>query len=131
MAGNTSPIFTAAPKVAGVQFTSTDTTTKKTLVSGGTNGTRIESVFCSTNDTAAVALNFYINDGTTDFYIGVVNLTAGAGYTTVTRVDALTSLGLSAFRALFLPTGYSLKVDCNATMTSAKTTDVVAMGGDF
>lgn len=130
MAAGTTPIFEAATGLAGVQFTSTDTTTKKTVKAGASNGTRIDSLMCSTNDTTAVNLAFYLNDGSTDFYIGVVNLPIGSGYTTVARVEALTTLA-PALGYLVIPSGWTLKAACVATMTAAKTTDVVAMGGDY
>lgn len=130
MPANTSPIFELTPTDKGVQFTSADTTSKKSIQTGGTNGTRIDSIMCSTNDTTAVNLAFYINDGSTDFYIGNVNLPIGSGYTTVARVDAMATLA-PLLGYLVLPSGYILKANCVATMTAAKTTDVVAMGGDY
>ena len=130
MAANTTPIFEAAPIASGLQFTSADTTTKKNLRTGSTNGDRIDGIYCSTNDTAAVNLNFYINDGSTDFYIGVVNVPIGSGYTTVSRVDAMATLA-PLLGYLALPSGYILKVSCLATMTAAKTTDIVAAGGTY
>jgi hypothetical protein len=130
MTANKEPIFELIPIDKGLQFTSADTTTKKTLVTGDTDGTRIDSIMCSTNDTAAVNLAFYINDGGTDFYIGNVNLPIGSGYTTVARVEALATLAPQT-GYLWLPSGYTLKCNCVATMTAAKTTDVVAMGGDY
>ena len=130
MAAGTSPIFEAAVRVLGIQFTSADASTGKSFGTIGANGTRIDSIMCSTNDTAAVNLAFWINDGSTDYYIGVVALPAGAGYTTVSRVEAMTTLSPS-LGYLVIPSGYTLKAGCVATMTAAKTTDVVAMGGDY
>lgn len=131
MAGNTSPIFSATPHVSGAQFTSADTTTKKTLLTAAANGTRIDGITVCTNDTAAAPLAFYINDGTTDYYLGVVPVPIGSGYTTISRVDALATLGPSLTAALILPTGYILKAACVATMTAAKVTDVICLAGDF
>jgi hypothetical protein len=130
MAQNTSPIFELTVTIKGVQFTSADTTTKKNIQTGGANGTRIDVIFCSTDDTTAVNLAFYISDGTTDFYIGNVNVPAGSGYTTVARVEAMAALS-PVLGYLVLPSSYVLKANCVATMTAGKTTDVVAMGGDY
>lgn len=130
MAAGTSPIFEAAVRVLGIQFTSADTTTAKSFGTIGANGTRIDSIMCSTNDTAAVNLAFYINDGSVDHYIGVVNVPIGSGYTTVARVEAMSTLA-PVLGYLVIPSGYLLKAGCVATMTAAKTTDVVAMGGDY
>ncbi len=130
MAQNTSPIFELVVTCKGVQFTSADTTAKKSIQTGGANGTRIDSIWCSTNDTVTVNLAFYINDGSTDFYIGVVNLPIGSGYTTVARVDAMTILS-PILGYLVLPNTYILKANCVATMSGSKTTDVLAVGGDY
>lgn len=130
MAANTSPIFEEVPKNEGVQFTSADTTSKKTLVTAGADGTRIDSIPCSTNDTAAVNLAFYLSDGSTDFYIGNVTLAAGSGYTTVARVDAIATLS-PTLGYLTIENGWTLKLNCVATMTAAKTTDVATIGGDY
>lgn len=131
MSANTAPVFVASPHVSGSQFTSTDTTTKKTLLTAGGNGTRIDGILCSTNDTTTVNLAFYINNGSIDFYIGNVNLPIGAGYTTIPRVDAMSTLEPTNLKALVIPAGYILKANCVATMTGAKTTDVLCVGGDF
>jgi len=135
MAANTSPIFEATPQIfAPAQFSSTDTTAKKTIATGLTTGnaagSRVDSIMCSTNDTAAVNLAFYLALGGTDYYIGNVNIPIGAGYTTIARVDAITTLAPS-LGYLVVPNGATLKCNCVATMTAAKTTDVVAMGGDY
>jgi hypothetical protein len=131
MAANTDgPIWELVPKDEGLQFTSADTTTKKTLVTGGTNGTRVDAIWVSTNDTAAVNLAFYLKDGSTSFYIGVVSVPIGSGYTTVARVDALAVLS-PILGYLIVENGWTLECNCVATMTAAKTTDVVAIGGEY
>jgi hypothetical protein len=130
MAAGTAPIFETVVRVLGIQFTSADTTTAKSFGTIGSNGTRIDSIMCSSNDTAAVNLAFYINDGSTDHYIGVVNVPIGSGYTTVARVEGMSTLS-PTLGYLVIPSGYTLKTGCIATMTAAKTADVVAMGGDY
>jgi hypothetical protein len=131
MAANTSPIFEAVVTCGSPQtFAIGDTTTKKTLVTAGTNGTRIDSIMVSTDDTSAVNLAFYITISAVDYYIGNVNVPAGSGYTTISRVDAVATLGPTT-GYVALPAGALLKCNCVATMTTAKTTTVVPSGGDF
>lgn len=131
MAANTSPIFELVVTCGAPQtFASGDTTSKKSLLTAGSNGTRIDSIMCSTDDTTAVNLAFYISISGTDYYIGNVNLPIGSGYTTVARVDAISTLS-PTLGYLTLPASAILKANCVATMTAAKTTTVVAMGGDF
>src|SRR5512135_1455649 len=107
MAANTNPIFEKAVRVLGIQFTSADATTPKSFGTIGSEGTRIDSIMCSTNDTAAVNLAFYINDGATDHYIGVVALAAGSGYTTVARVEGISTLA-PTLGYLVIPNSYTL-----------------------
>lgn len=131
MAANTSPIFVKSPSIfSPAQFTSADTTTKKTILTFTTEGSRVDSIMCSTNDTTTVNLAFYLGIGGTDYYIGNVNLPIGAGYTTIARVDAITTLA-PIVGYLAAETGATLKVNCVATMTAAKTTDIVPMGGPY
>jgi hypothetical protein len=128
---NNAPIFEAAPSVGSPQtFAIGDTTTKKTIYTAGSSGARIDSIMCSTDDTAAVNLAFYITTGGTDYYIGNVNVPIGSGYTTVARVDAMPTLA-PFLGYLVLPASGLLKCNCVATMTTAKTTTVVPMGGDY
>jgi hypothetical protein len=130
MAQNNQAIFELVPTVKGVSFALADTTTKKTIQTGGTNGTRIDEIFVSTNDTADVNLAFYINDGATDFYIGNVYIPTGSGYTTEIRIDAIATL-CPSLGYLVLPNTYILKANCVASMTTGKITTVVAIGGDY
>lgn len=92
---------------------------------------RVEGLLISTSDTSAVNLAFYVNDTSADHYIGVVDVPAGSGYTTVPRVDGIATIAPAASGALILPAGYILKAACVATMTSAKVTDLVATGGSY
>lgn len=129
-ANTTGPIWELVPKNEAVSFASGDTTTKKTLVTAGTNGTRLDSIMCSTDDTTTVNLAFHLGDGTTDWYIGNVNLPIGAGYTTVARVEALATLA-PALGYLIVEAGWTLKCNCVATMTAAKITTVASVGGEY
>lgn len=135
MASNPNPIFEFVLTLGTPQtFASGDTTTKKTIATGSSSGnnagTRIDTIMVSTDDTTAVNLAFYVNVSSTDYYIGNVQVPIGSGYTNVVRVDAITTLA-PVLKYLVLPPGVALKCNCVATMTAAKTTTVVAMGGDY
>lgn len=136
MAANTTgPIWELVPSIfTPVTFASGDASNKKTIATGATTGdaagSRIDSIMCSTDDTTAVNLAFYLTVGGTDYYIGVVNLPIGSGYTTVARVEAMATLS-PTLGYLLVPNGAVLKCNCVATMTAAKTTTVVPMGGDY
>lgn len=131
MAANTNPIFELTPINAGTQIVNADSTNLKTLLTAGTNGTRIDGILVCSNDTSTVNLAFYINNGATDFYIGNVTVTIGAGYTTVARIDAISTLAPSNQTFIQLTAGYILKCNAVVAITAAKTVTVMVIGGDF
>jgi hypothetical protein len=113
-----------------MQFAAADTTTKKTIQTAGTNGTRLDAISLSTNDTADVNLAFYVTISSVDYYLGVVHVPTGSGYAGVPRVEAMAVLA-PVLGYLALPASAILKAACVATMTAAKVMDVVALGGDY
>ena len=131
MTANTSPIFELTPINAGVTIVNADSTNLKTIYTAGANGGRIDGILVCSNDTAAVNLAFYINDGAADLYIGNVNIPIGSGYTTVVKVDALATLKPAYQSFVQLHAAYILKCNAVAAVTAAKTVTVVAIGGDF
>ncbi len=130
MAANTSPIFEATPWTKGCQLTNATGTTKTLVVSAGTNGSRIDQIACSTTDTAAETLSFWVYSGSVYYHLGDVSLAIGAGYTTVARVDAIATLA-PTLGYLVLQSGYSLYVSVGTAVTSGNQTDIVPQGGDF
>jgi hypothetical protein len=130
MAANTSPIFELTVKNAGVTIVPADTTAKKTLYTGGTNGTRIDQITVSSTDTAAMTTMWYKTIGGTDYHIGDVIITTGAGYTTVPFVDAIATLE-PTLGYIALGSGEVLKVAVLAAVTTAKQIDIVAQLGDY
>lgn len=135
MAANTSPIFKEAVDGKGVSFTSADTTAKKDVVDASNtttypDGILVEDINVCSDDTAAVNLMFYLNDGSTDYFLGNVNIPIGSGYTTVSLVKALRTLQPD-LNFMTIKSGYKLKAACLATMTAAKTLTVTWQGGPY
>jgi hypothetical protein len=131
MAANTAPVFQLKPLTDTPQtFVNADGTTKKTLVAGASDSTRVDSISVCSDDTSVRTLDFFLNNGSTDFYIGTVTLPIGSGYTTVGKVDAMTTLA-PLLGYLWVPTGWSLKCAMNVAVTSGKTVTVVAHGGVY
>lgn len=130
MPPNTNPIFELTLTCKGIQLTDADTTVLTALQTGRANGSRIDDIWISSNDTAVVDLAFYINDGVNDLYIGVISVPIGAGYTTVGRISAIATLSPN-LGYLALPAGYILEVACVVTMTTATVCTVVTVGGDY
>jgi hypothetical protein len=139
MAGTATPIFPQTIQNWAVQILAADTTTKKTLVTGGTNGTKIEGINVNSDDTSAKTLLLYLSDGTTDYLLSWVNIPANSGFTTsIPAVAVLQSTQLPVFdydsngnKVFYLKAGWSIKVAAQATLTSAKTFNIVAFGTDF
>lgn len=131
MPANTSPIFTITPRNDGVQFANADGTTKKTLLTGGTFGTRVEGISVTSNDTVTVNIAMYLTVGGTDYYIGNIVLPAGSGYTSVNRVDAASILAVGGLEAIILAPGVVLKANAVAAVASGKVVDILVTSGDF
>lgn len=131
-ASNNDPLFEGIPLAKGAQFANADGTTKKALTVTNTNGLRIDSISCASTDSSAVDLGFYLNDGTTDFYLGNARVAAGSGYTTVIKVEALSTLMPAGVPYLQIPAGFVLKVAPAAAVTSGShIVDVIALGGSY
>ena len=135
MAANISPIFPLTPTGATQTIVAADTTTAKTIITGGTNGTRVDSVAVSSTDTAAQVLNIIINDGTNDRQVGTINIPLGSG--TVLGNPAISLLTTSSLPwlpssgSIFLKTGWVLKLSAQTTITAAKTISITAFAGDY
>lgn len=134
MAKSTNLNFTQTIKTPCVALTSANGTAAATLYTASTNDAVVKSLMVSTNDTTTVNLVVSINNGSSDFVLGTVNIPINSGYTgAIASVDVLGSSLLSGLprdingrNVLPLPSGYVLKVGCLATMTSAKTVNVIA-----
>ena len=130
MAQNTKPIFQLVPALGVLQLDDDDTTTAQTLYTGGTNGTRVDAISVCSNDTAAVNLAFFITVSATDYYLGVVNIPIGSGYTTVPKVAAMATLAPD-LGYIWLPASAVLKVGAVATITADKVVNIIATAGDY
>ena len=135
MAKSTSLNFTQEIEIAGKQLTSASTTALQTLYTAGTNDAVVKSLIATSDDSAAINLKVVINDGTTDLLLGTVRIAAASGTDgAAATVDILGSSLLPGLprdlnnRAILpLKNGHILKVGALATMTSAKTANIVAV----
>ena len=139
MAGTATPIFPQTVKNYVAQILPADTTTKKTLVTGFTNGTKIESITVASTDTAARDLLLYLTVSAVDYLLGTVAIPINSGNTNaIPAVDILRhaqwpgiSYDSNGNKIFYVASGSVLKVAAGATVTAAKEIDVVASGGDF
>jgi hypothetical protein len=130
----TTPAFTATPRVGMASISTANTNrdgtgTVGSVITGATNGTRIDRITISATGTiAAGAVTLFIFDGssTTEFWAEVLtpattpSTTVAAFHATITSPDAQNPL-------LVLPNNYVLR----AGTTIAQTFHVIAQGGDF
>lgn len=132
MAKSTALNFTQEIEVKGLQLTSANTTTAATLYSVATNDAVVKSLTATSDDTSAVNLRVFINDGTTDFLLDTVRVATLAGTDgAAANVDILNDIAglprdLNSRPVLLLRNGHTLKVGALATITAAKTVNVVA-----
>lgn len=136
MVANTKPIFQNGVKNGTpVTFVNADGTTEKTIFTAGADGSLVDSVFVTSDDTSAVVLDVFINDLTTSFLIGSVNVptlsgtdgtTDGINLLDITLLPALQSGGSLPLQATF-----KLNVAPQAAVTAAKTVTITPAGGDY
>lgn len=144
MAVSNLPIFPVVIQSALQTFVAVDATTLKTIVTAGTNGTKVELLSVTSTDTAAKDIQLWINDGTTSALLGTASIIATSGFINsapaISLFNALNTSGqpliMSTFdsngnKYLYLKTGWSLKVGTTANVTAAKTIYVTAQYTDF
>lgn len=129
------PIFPQAIKNAAATLENGDGTTAKDLVTAGTNGSRIDSIAVTSDDTADKDIFIYLNDGTTDFLLGRLTIKAGSGTDGTNKtVAALNSTDLPFLKddlSYYLQAGHKLRVAAQAAVTSGKKITVTAWIGDY
>jgi len=138
MAANQSPIFGLTPKTNAVTFVNADGTTAKTLVTAGANGCRVLSINVTSDDTATVTIQPYVQllGAGSNYLLGgkaVVTL-SGIGASPVTSVQVLDPAQIAALLAdgsLQLAGTDLLKVAPVAAVTAAKTVTIVAQWIDY
>lgn len=135
MAANTSPIFVATPKAAGVTFTSADTTTAKTILTAGSEGAKVLGLSAVSDDSAAINVRLFARISGTDYQIGTVRVAALSGtdgaVSAKELLDPTMLAWLDADYEFVLPASAELKAACLATMTAAKTLTLVGFYGDY
>lgn len=132
MAAN--PIFPGTLKNAVARLSSTTLTT---LLTGGTSGSKVESIAVTNTYTAAYTAKLYVTYGGTDYLLGTVSVPLSAGNTTsAVTFDLLSSSQLPFVRSdeagrkyLYLESGYTLKAQLSS-YTSGNV-DFFLQYGDF
>jgi hypothetical protein len=140
MAGTATPIYPQTIKNWAVQILPADTTTIKTLVTGGTNGSVVEWLNVTSTDSANKDLLWYLNDGTTNYLISTQSTPLNSGNTNaVAAVAPLNNTTLfssvpfnnSGNKFIYVANGWSLRVSAGTAVTAARVINIVAHGGDY
>ena len=133
MATNKEPVFISVTKSPGLLIENGDGTTEQTLVTADTDGAIVQSITVTSDDTNAVDLQVFINDGTTSHLVGTVNIPTLAGTDGIEpNVNLLKSInGLQEDGSLILEASFTLRVAALVTVTSAKAVTLVSQGGDL
>jgi len=133
MATNKEPVFTDGPQTPVLLIENADGTAKQVLITAGTDGALIQSITVTSDDTSAVNVQVFLNDGTTSGLMGTVNIPTLAGTDGIEpNVNLLNGLnGLQEDGSLILQASTSLEIAPLVTVTSAKIVTLVSQGGDL
>lgn len=135
MAANRNPIFPATIKTSAAQILPADTTVAKTLVTPGADGTNIKAIGVVSDDTATETIILSLLISAVSYKIGESVIAIGSGTNgTAHAVNLLNSVDatyLNADGTLDLAFGSVLQIAAKATITAAKTLNVVAHHGDY
>jgi hypothetical protein len=141
------PVYAQQPKAWGASLVNstgawtlsqTSTTNLVSLLTGATNGAKVEAILATTNDTSAETLAVMLNDGINNYLLGEFTVAIGAGITAgIANANVLGSIfGLPVDAAgnpyLYVPPSWTLYVGVTTSaVTSGKLTSVIATGGLF
>lgn len=135
MPANNAPIFPNVIQNQAVSFVNADGTAEKTLVTGGTNGTRIDAISVTSDDTSNRDFRLSINNGATSYIVGEITVPLGAGTDGATKAKKVLNSAdlpwLDASGALFIKAGWKLNINAKVAVTAAKTVAFVAHSGDY
>ena len=129
------PIYPDTIKNAALDIENADGTTKQTLLTAGSSGARVDSIGAVSDDTSAIILDIFYNDGTTDFLLGSISIPTLSGTDGSTPAVALlndTDLPfLKEDLCFFLEASDSIKIAPHSAVTSAKKVTLIAQYGDY
>lgn len=132
MAVSATPVFTQTPKAYIAQVSAANTNRDGTgttvdVVSGGTNGTKIENiVITGTATSTAGMIRLYLNDGTNTRLWKEVVVTAITASASVACFTSTIDLSFPSSQ-LVIPNGWKLK----ASTHNAETFNITAFGWDY
>lgn len=136
------PIFPQTIVNTPVTIVNADGTNKKTVYTGGTNGSKVENILITNTDTNAYTIQFFMTISATDYLIGSINLPVSAGNTSAApTINPLSTAGnwgpalnldSNGNPYIYVANGSTLKAAISTgSVTAAKTITILAQGDDF
>jgi hypothetical protein len=137
MAVTSTPALVQNPKITPQSFVNSDGTTKKTIATGGSNGSKLVSLIATSTDTGTRILQLFLTRSAVNYLLGSTLIAIGAGTDGVaSSSNLLTSIpGLPLDNDgqpyIFLESGDTLTAAVTVAVTAAKEIDVHAIFGNF
>jgi hypothetical protein len=140
MTANTSPIFGLTPKTTGTNFSNATGTTKTTIFTAGSNGSRVLAINATTDDTAANDVNLHLQPGGsgTVFNLGGKRVAIASGNVVASTIASVSLLDASQMPGVILSDGSIqlaasdvLQAGVVAAVTSGKTLTIVIQAIDY
>lgn len=139
MAGTATPIFPQTVKNYVAQILPADASNVKTLVTGATNGTKIEAITVASTDGTARDVQLVMTISSVVYVLTTVSIPGTSGSAnSAPSIDILRNAqwpGLSydsnGNKILYVASGSVLGIKSLTTVTTAKEIDILAIGGDF
>lgn len=133
------PIWPQTPQAVIGKITNANGTTPQTLLSGGTNATKVVSIICSNTDTASYTLQLFYNTSSTNYVLASVTIAISAGNVAGTPSQSLLTSAIEPGVAvdgsgnpyLLVKSGDSLTIGLTGTITSGKQVQCLATASDF
>lgn len=139
MAVTSTPVFEQAINVLPVQILAADNQTYKTAFTAGANGSKIESMIVTSNDTSARDITINITRSATNYQLAQISIPITAGYlNTAPCVNILQhaqfpglAYDANGNKYLLLKSGDTLTVNAPVSLTAAKAFTIFTSGGDL
>lgn len=133
------PAFVSAVATGVIQILPADTTTLKTVVTGGASGTKVTSLLLSSTDTADKVVQLWLTRSGVSYLLGTVAVPLSSGTTAaILSINAFSTTVIPGLptdndgqRYLLLKSADKLEVAVTVTLTAAKVINAVAVAADF
>ena len=129
------PIYPGSINNAVLDVENADGTTAQDFITAGANGSRVDGISVTSDDTVAIDLIVNYNDGTTDFAIARVTIPIGAGTDGATPPVSLLNITDMPFLgedlSYYLKATKKITIAAQTAVTAAKKISLVAILGDY